>query len=1015
MKERESIVFLHLSDIHLNNERDINENHIKKIVASLKSYKTIDFKHIIIIVSGDITQSGNQSQFSNAKKLLGYLIRTLKNNFDCTYNVLIVPGNHDVNHFESEAVLDLAYLKENRYSEVETIELKKLESFYNFAKFNKCFESSEIYFNTKMIDIDGFIIQANLINNAIFSTIDQYKGLLYIPSESIKKMTEESNANFVISIMHHAPDFYRDEIKNKIEDTVIKNSNILFHGHEHYNYSKNTSFNGSYGTIVQSGGCLCEKGDWSKSSYIIGILNPNSLKYTYQKFSWNIDSEQYEHDDLKIEQISSKMATPNITDEFLDFINYENNEKYFVFPSIIYHGKKSTEDFSIESFSSFVEELKHHRYSVIVGSSNIGKTTLLKHIFSSFANNYYVLYASPEKLLEKSLSKRQNIDKLIKALFEDIYGTNNSTWQAFEQSDKSNCIFILDDFEQIDGINITDFFKALSNRFENIIISNARTIDFDPLNVNIEDKEAIARFEIKAPVGHKRRELIKAVVIEKADDKSEKNIDNIVKQVDRIIKTQLNIIPPEPYYIIQMAENFMNNVGEAIYKSTNAFSKVFEANLTNKIDSALKSKIRNRTITVELMYVLFGKIAYFIHFHKAYPIKRCDIERIIQEYNDDYGKKLVTEDIINIAKSAKIITDTEESSEVYRFRNKSILAYFVAKEIISRKDINGLEDVINKACINICTDILLFIIYLTDDTSILSKIIESINSTIISDSSWSEFSIPDSVPSFIKDSQQLSIDEKPISKNKEKKQIEESEETAEESMVKSFKIKDIYDWDDSIIDEFNNKLFKMTSLLQIMAKSLPCFEHQLKKSDKKELIELLYTLPNRIFMFWSTLIEQHYDDIIEELKTHPYLVNKKTKIRDRDIDTKVKASFALYSMNLLLNLYYIPVLNATGKNTVEFLNDIEFFDYSKNSTHQLEHLMFIEQIQDSNEFISSALALKKESKDSTTSYLLQCIVRHGLITRNDSKENTDRLESKFFPKAKKPILIERAKDKNSKK
>ena len=1015
MNGSKSIVFLHLSDIHLNNESDINDNHIKKIVTSLKSYKTIDFKNIIIIVSGDITQSGNQSQFSNAKKLLGHLITTLKNTFNCFCTILIVPGNHDVNHFESEAVLDLSYLKEERYSEVETIEFEKLKSFYNFAKFNKCFESSEIYSNIKMINIDGFKIQVNLINNAIFSTIDQYKGLLYIPNENIKKMAKKSNADFVITIMHHAPDFYRDELKNKIEDTIIKNSNILFHGHEHYNYSKNTSFNGSYGTIVQSGGCLCDKGDWSKSSYIIGILNPDSSRYNYQKFSWNIDSEQYEHDDLIVEQIKTQKAAPNITDDFSEFIYNDNNEKYFVFPSIIYHGKKSTEDFSIESFISFEEELKKHRFSVIVGSSNIGKTTLLKHIFSSFYENYYVLYASPEKLLEKSLSKRQNIDKLIKALFEDIYGTSDSSWQKFEQTDKNNCIFILDDFEQIDGININDFFKALSNRFENIIISNTRTIDFDPLNVNIEDKEAIARFEIKAPVGHKRREIIRAVVKDKADDKSEKNIDNIVKQVDRIIKTQLNIIPPEPYYIIQMAENFMNNVGEAIYKSTNAFSKVFEANLTNKIDAALKSKIRNRTISVELMYVLFGKIAYFIHFNKAYPIRRCDMERIIQEYNDDYGKKLVTEDIIKIAKSAKIITDTEESSEVYRFRNKSILAYFVAKEIITRKDIKGLEDVINKACINICTDILLFIIYLTDDTSILHKIIESINSTIISDSSWSEFSIPDTVPSFIKDSQQLSIAENTISKNKEKKQIEESEETAEESMVKTFKIKDIYDWDDSIIDEFNNKLFKMTSLLQIIAKSLPCFEHLLKKSEKKNLIELLYTLPNRIFMFWSILIGQHYNDIIEELKTHPYLINKKPKMRECDIDLKVKSSFALYSMNLLLNLYYIPVLNATGKNTVEFLNDIEFFDYSKNPTHQLEHLMFIEQIQDSNEFVSSALALQKESKDRTTSYLLQCIVRHGLITRNDSKENTDRLESKFFPKAKKPILIERAKDKNSKK
>ena len=168
-------------------------------------------------------------------------------------------------------------------------------------------------------------------------------------------------------------------------------------------------------------------------------------------------------------------------------------------------------------------------------------------------------------------------------------------------------------------------------------------------------------------------------------------------------------------------------------------------------------------------------------------------------------------------------------------------------------------------------------------------------------------------------------------------------------------------------------------------------------------------------MFWCSFIEKHYENIIKELKVHPYFTTKKPKMRESDIDLKVKSSFALYSMNLLLNLYYIPVLNAAGKNTVQFLNNIEFFDYRENSTYQLEHLMFLEQIQDSNEFVSSALTLQKDSNDEVASYLLQSIVRHGLITRNDTRENIDRLESKFFPKAKKPLLIERAKDKYSKK
>lgn len=1013
MKDKETIVFLHLSDIHIGKEKDISDEHIRKIVDSLKSYKSINIKNVIIILSGDITYSGDASQFSNAKKLIGSLLVSLNKVFKCSCAVLAVPGNHDVNHAGSP--LNITLLKDNKYSECEVGEYNKLNSFYNFARLNKCFEHSEIYYDIRRLSIGNCKIKVNLINNGIFSTCDEYKGLLYLPNDYIDKLSDREDADFVISIMHHAPDYYRDDIKNRVEDTIVKNSDILFHGHEHYNYSKQTSFNGSDCTVIQSGGCLCNNGNWDDRSYLVGLLDTESLKYEYYKYTWNSSAKQYEHDSGKKAQVKPQKPDLKITEDFQEFIHDDNEEKYYVFPSIIYHGNKSTENFLIETSSYFEEELQKHRYSIIVGAGNVGKTTLLKNLFSSFAKSHYVLYASPEKLLEKSKHKRQNIDKLIKALFEDIYGSSKSEWQAFEQSDTTDCIFMLDDFEQIDGINISNFFKSLSGRFGTIIITNTRIIDFDTSIINIDEKETIAKFEIKAPVGHKRREIIRAVALDKADDKSEQNIENIVKQVDRIIKTQLNIIPPEPYYIIQMAENFMNHVGEAIYKSTNAFSKVFEANLTNKIDDALKTNTKNRNITVDLMYVIFRKIAYYIHFNKAYPVKRCEIGKIIKEYNAEYGNNLETEDIINIAKTAKIISDTEESREEYRFRNKSILAYFVAKEIVARKDVAGLEDVINKACINICTDILLFVIYLTDETSILSQIMSSINRTVVEDTSWDEFSIPNKVPMFIKTSNQLSVNTKSINKKEEKKQIERSEETVEESMVKEFKIRDIYDWDDSIIDEYNNKLFRMMSLLQIIAKSLPCFEHLLKKDEKSELIRLLYTLPNKIFMFWCNFIEKHYEDIIKELKTHPYFTTKKPQMRESDIDLKVRSSFALYSMDLLLNLYYIPVLNAAGKNTVQFLNSVEFFDYRENPTYQLEHLMFVEQIQDSNEFVSSALALQKDYNEKVSSYLLQCIVRHGLITRNDTRENTDRLESKFFPKAKKPLLIERAKDKYSKK
>ena len=110
MKDKETIVFLHLSDIHIGKEKDISDEHIRKIVDSLKSYKSIKIKNVIIIISGDITQSGENSQFLNAGKMIGSLITGIRDTFGCYFKVLIVPGNHDVNH--AGKPLDISYLKE---------------------------------------------------------------------------------------------------------------------------------------------------------------------------------------------------------------------------------------------------------------------------------------------------------------------------------------------------------------------------------------------------------------------------------------------------------------------------------------------------------------------------------------------------------------------------------------------------------------------------------------------------------------------------------------------------------------------------------------------------------------------------------------------------------------------------------------------------------------------------------------------------------------------------------------
>ena len=65
-----NLIFLHLSDLHLKNESDISDFHLQKIIDSLNTYK-VDIDKVIIIVSGDITYSGEKTQFDCAWKLFG--------------------------------------------------------------------------------------------------------------------------------------------------------------------------------------------------------------------------------------------------------------------------------------------------------------------------------------------------------------------------------------------------------------------------------------------------------------------------------------------------------------------------------------------------------------------------------------------------------------------------------------------------------------------------------------------------------------------------------------------------------------------------------------------------------------------------------------------------------------------------------------------------------------------------------------------------------------------------------
>lgn len=92
------VLLLHIGDMHIKDHNGVNSFQINKIVDTLNSFPGFD--KLVLIVAGDIAQSGTADQYNHAGHLIGKLIAAIKRQFRYKekIDVLCVPGNHDMDH-----------------------------------------------------------------------------------------------------------------------------------------------------------------------------------------------------------------------------------------------------------------------------------------------------------------------------------------------------------------------------------------------------------------------------------------------------------------------------------------------------------------------------------------------------------------------------------------------------------------------------------------------------------------------------------------------------------------------------------------------------------------------------------------------------------------------------------------------------------------------------------------------------------------------------------------------------
>ena len=915
------IAILHLSDIHIekNNSQWLLKKAEQIVPAVWNDFS--DCGKIIIVVSGDIANTGTEEEYGYAKgffrELLKQFARRGLHNKELENKIICVPGNHDCNYGKDTAArqLLLGSLRTNATAidtSVYQIISNVQEEYAAFAKDIMIEKDFILSINNNIpIKAGDKTILFRLYNTAWMSVKKEEQNSIVMPLNLIED--EHPDVDFVISIFHHYYPWLTqgcDNNNKRFNKLILRSSNMALYGHEHTPSSSQVKDVFESETINEfQGGALCldRQGSQRTSSFNSFVLDMDSFECTVRSYVYNEGLYS------KRKEETVELNRERKTDEFrhnADFLkslrkmsipihNSENVkmtlDEFFVYPDLERMNTrqiKVDEDFT--DSSSIIDD-KQYKLVMLEGDDQSGKTSLLNMYYLRFVDKYmYPLFVKGKNI-------NDNLDKVLSNAFTEQY--NSEDKEKFSQYDNGHKVLLVDNFDECQ-LNDTAKKKVIDQmleRFSKVIITTKENEGVSSSYFLMEKKETLmARIK---PLGHvKRNALVKKFYKTYDVNASTMQQQALLEQVKAGFDMVENFLGKEymPSYPIYILSILLSNT--KLQSSTleqTAYGYCYEALITCALMTCVDDKTK-----IDRYYNVLMNLAYFIYNKNGKPISEDEFQRFYEDYQSIYHAQGYKETKSNLLK-CNLLRCTDDY--YYKFSYNYIYYFLVAKYMADNiHDKKGQDDIMD-LCMNIHDEqkanILIFIAHhikapqFIEATQLALIMALEKEKPVTLDRNDDYYKLVNELCESLK--KEIVVPGEKIDPEKEREKMLQKRDENEKAQSKE-KVKP-----NELPEEIQN-MNKSLRSIEVVGQIVKNRQGSLPKTEIKTMVKEMYETAFRTISYFGAFIESEKSQLIEDV-----IENKKEGESNDEIKKKIDSFFEITSLNFCL-FVFSKVIKSVG-------------------------------------------------------------------------------------------------------